>query len=1188
MALGLQTAGAFSLAGPVGNGGDAWQAAAIGYGPPTSLVAPKNIGEGYRRSLPVMYYACDANFLDFFGSNGVSAVDNAFAVLNGLTNVDSYSPGLSEFPLETRHLNYQAEALGLFDLKSWTLGLMMEQVGLADPVEWDWTLHDRFHVGPVPCPVGMEYLVVQRNFDYIPSQLNQLQYSPYINDTLYSYYILEACTGPNPLALAEPFSVDPLADTYSPVASFDIGYGTFYTGLTRDDVAGLRYDLRANNINFESPPAGSLLLETNLPSPQLITTLPIGPFLLESLTNDPAGLLALYPGLIITSTATNYSFVTTTNITASFTNQPGTAVTNFATPQFIVTGDLGQLVLEARTNNPAALVALYPGLVVSTVTNYGPQSVTNIIYAYTNQPGGLTVTNVGTEQFLNPPPNSVPPPITTGTIDFGLFSLQALTNTTGQAANPALAIAQLQALYPGLVVLSATPYLATVATTNYITTLTVPNGEPVGSPPVQVTTISGIYTNYEFLYNYAFGNVMIRSNNTFYPFVDYITSRSLYGTNEIVTVVTTTVTNLTGAPVGSPQEIKTTTVPTRVYGITGDFFIEPTNWCGFTIVQPLQSTVLNSYSNVVTATGTTNNLGAAQFTQATFYTYTNQQFLIEPGVCEPVLTTYVTVTNFAAVSYVNTLLNVITNTYYPNTLVTVITTNIFASNGTPAGVLFTNITQVTNLINVPGGDFFIEPTNWCGYQLLSTLPPVSVTNMTTVTAAIPPGVPNIGQQYSQTTISVSTNHTLIIQPGVCEPALVFTTNVVGVIVTNYQETFANVVNYSYFTNSLVTIVTTNIAPCPGGAAGVLCTNITSVTTLTNTPSGDFWIVPAAWNCGYTILSVPFTNAVSITNTIITATIPPGVGNIGEQYSVTVISSYTNHGLLIQPILCQTVADVSRLREGIERMQFTRANYDSLLGQLFQPITNTFTVVMVTNSQAVTQTFQRVVTTPDFIFSAADEASGGAALPLVASFARNLNFDQSNILPGLAGPGLITPSTTVTFDKVGPVYYNEYDTDLMDGTPYFSESPGYDFSDLYFSYYFVWASYDGTTNDPVVYPNGSSIQNLQNQVLVQIAPASLPNGTNGSPYSFVYTNSVGTVFTNTITATGGAFSYSPPPTWTATGLPSVPLSGLPPGLALTPAGVLSGTPTQSGTFDFYLVMTDALGRSVQWYYSITIQ
>ncbi len=191
------------------------------------------------------------------------------------------------------------------------------------------------------------------------------------------------------------------------------------------------------------------------------------------------------------------------------------------------------------------------------------------------------------------------------------------------------------------------------------------------------------------------------------------------------------------------------------------------------------------------------------------------------------------------------------------------------------------------------------------------------------------------------------------------------------------------------------------------------------------------------------------------------------------------------------------------------------------------------------------------------------------------------------MPGLAGPGLITPSTTITFDKVGPVYYNEYNTDIMDGTPYFTETPGNDGNDLYYSFYFVWASYDGTTNDPVVYPNGSSIQNLENQVLVQIAPAGLPNGTNGSPYLFVYTNSVGIVYTNTITATGGAFTYSPPPTWTATGLPSVPSSGLPPGLTLSPAGVLSGTPTQSGTFDFYLVMTDALARSVQWYFSITI-
>jgi len=105
----------------------------------------------------------------------------------------------------------------------------------------------------------------------------------------------------------------------------------------------------------------------------------------------------------------------------------------------------------------------------------------------------------------------------------------------------------------------------------------------------------------------------------------------------------------------------------------------------------------------------------------------------------------------------------------------------------------------------------------------------------------------------------------------------------------------------------------------------------------------------------------------------------------------------------------------------------------------------------------------------------------------------------------------------------------------------------------------------------------SVQNLETEVLVQISPTSLPNGTNGVAYPLT-----------TFTASGGAFSYSPAPTWVVTGLPSAPASGLPPGLTLSTSGTLSGTPTQSGTYDFYVRMTDSLSRSVQWYYSITIQ
>ena len=304
LASGSQAAWAYSLGGPIGNGGDSWQQPVIGYGLGGDLNAPKNLGEEYRRNIPLMYYACNANFLDYFGSNGVAAVDGAFAILNGLTNVDSYSPNLSEFPLESRHLNYQAGALGLYDLKSWTLGAMMEQLGLADPVRYDWTLHDRAHVGNIACPAGQEYLVVQRNFDPVSSPLNQLQYSPYINDVLYSYYIAEFCTGPPPLALTEPFSVDPLADTYSPVASFNLGYGNFYTGLTRDDVGGLRYLLSANNINFENGPAGSILLNSSSGGgisygpAVLLYTSNYNAFWWSARTNDPVTLSNLFPGLV--------------------------------------------------------------------------------------------------------------------------------------------------------------------------------------------------------------------------------------------------------------------------------------------------------------------------------------------------------------------------------------------------------------------------------------------------------------------------------------------------------------------------------------------------------------------------------------------------------------------------------------------------------------------------------------------------------------------------------------------------------------------------------------------------------------------------------------------------------------------------------------------------------------------------
>ena len=94
LALGLQSAWGFALIGPLAgaSGGLSWQVTTIGYGLVGDLGGPHYIGEEYRRTTPVMYYACDASFLDYFGSGGANAIDQTFDILNGvMTNgVDSY------------------------------------------------------------------------------------------------------------------------------------------------------------------------------------------------------------------------------------------------------------------------------------------------------------------------------------------------------------------------------------------------------------------------------------------------------------------------------------------------------------------------------------------------------------------------------------------------------------------------------------------------------------------------------------------------------------------------------------------------------------------------------------------------------------------------------------------------------------------------------------------------------------------------------------------------------------------------------------------------------------------------------------------------------------------------------------------------------------------------------------------
>ncbi len=1198
----LPSAWSFSPGGPIGNGGDAWQVPVIGYGLDGDIMAPKNIGEEYRRNIPLMYYTYDANFLGYFGLAGTTNVDAAFALMNGVmagynnnylflngptngvlptnglyigqpvtlnatNNLDSYSANLSEFPVDTVQYNYTANSLNLIDLKSQVFSLLVENMGLADPIRYDWTLHDRYQPAGTTCSNSTEYIVVQRNLDYLISPLTsptaQQQYSPYVNDTLYTYIIFEHCTGANPLAVTIPSITDPFAADNTPVASVTSDFGSFYNGLTRDDVAGLRYLMTSNNIKTEATsPNGSLLLQTNLQSPQLLTTLPISLILSQALTNDPGTLQSIYPSLTYIGVATNIVTQITSNIFAYYTNllgpytNTGPVFTNWTPVQYgsatpLFTQPLGQLLAIAPYTDPVTLQSLYPGLLISSintnylqvqiVTNYAPyitnQSVLPVFTNYVH--GGLTNGYYFTNQ---PGPTVINYDTTTG---FQVISTLDLANFSDLSRTSSPAI--MQTLYPGLQILRATTYPSYIGVTNYVNYLTNRVGAPYQGTPIAVT--KAVSTNYLWVtnWNYTFGNVL---TNHFY-------------TNRLVKVQSIWVTNQIGAPYGSPLVIKTNYTTYKTNLISGDFFLIPTNWCGFEVAATLPlgnpaysygitNTTFYTGYNTNGATGTNLTANAFGLVKSTFDLYTNYSYAVYPGVCEPVTVLGSTYTTNIVNTYSYNFANIITNNYYTNTYVTVLTTNIGACPGGSPDLSCTNISIQSYYSNAVSGDFYIVPTNWCGYQLLSLLTNVYTVTNTVVATNVVGTSSNASTFYSLTVVSYNTNYAYSVRPGFCEPALAFGTNYFTNIVSQYKYNFGNsIVTNSYYTNSPVVTITTNIATLTNGLVGTY-TNIISTNITYNGISGDFYIVPAAW-CSYSILATQLTSSVTTTN-VLQATNVLGIALGQQQFYQQTTTSYTNTTFVVQPAFCQQVSAGPALRRGIQRALFVRRDYDSLLGQYFTPVTNYYTMTVISNSQPVTEYYERIVTKPDFLISAKDLTGGPGTIPVDPFAPRNINFDQSTILAGLAGPGIIYPSTTFTMNKSPEVILNQSTAFL---TQFTNIENGY-----------IWGSFDGSTNDPVIYPSGTSLVNLENLAVMQITPTIVPNGTNNVAYPTV-----------NFTAQGG----QPPYTWSATGLP--------PGLVFDPnAQTLSGTPSGavSGVpYDISLQLIDSVNRTVNLNYQITI-
>jgi hypothetical protein len=256
----VHTAFGFSLIGPF----KGYQVPVLGYNLPGDIGGPMTLTEAYRWNVPVVTYAFDESFIRYFGTNGMNAAEQALKLLGDVfpvsqipvvTNIGAFGETTVSFlingepaPNDSRGENLTASSLGLLDLKSQTLAMLVEQMGLSDPERWTYALRAR-STFTINNQTFTNYITVINNYDPI-----SLKPTNVVNGKTVHYSIFDPIQ-PGNYADAVEFFDDPL-NPYNPstVASgsdFGILPGIFYQRLTRDDVGGLRYLYNTNNLVTE-------------------------------------------------------------------------------------------------------------------------------------------------------------------------------------------------------------------------------------------------------------------------------------------------------------------------------------------------------------------------------------------------------------------------------------------------------------------------------------------------------------------------------------------------------------------------------------------------------------------------------------------------------------------------------------------------------------------------------------------------------------------------------------------------------------------------------------------------------------------------------------------------------------------------------------------------------------------------
>lgn len=157
--------------------------------------------------------------------------------------------------------------------------------------------------------------------------------------------------------------------------------------------------------------------------------------------------------------------------------------------------------------------------------------------------------------------------------------------------------------------------------------------------------------------------------------------------------------------------------------------------------------------------------------------------------------------------------------------------------------------------------------------------------------------------------------------------------------------------------------------------------------------------------------------------------------------------------------------------GVGKIHFVKVAYDSILGTTFHTNIVIFTTTVITNGQVSQLSVTRTLPAPDIVFTAANLTQGAFINNTndTTYINRTVTFVATTVPASGGGgtvPSVFSPAAVVTFNNVGPLYYNL-------SPSFLSQANG-----LY--PVFIWGSFDGSTNPPIVYPQGTSLNELEQE------------------------------------------------------------------------------------------------------------